>query len=164
MSVTLTAVAPLITWLLVRISPLDVSTMPVPSEVAFWSPSVAFTSTRPGSTLLAICDVDSAVCEVDVADPPVADPCDNPTATPAPAPAATIAVAVSPSIVRPRCRLGGCGAGYCPYCPYGYCANGSLIGPAPPNRFRGPASATHEASPPNLGGPRRDDQLDLPFS
>src|SRR5487761_644818 len=152
MSVTLTEVAPLITWLLVRISPLDVSTMPVPSEV--------FTSTRPGSTRPAIWDVDSADCEVDVADPPAVDPCDSPTAAPAPAPAATIAVAVSPSIVRPRCRFGDSGAGYC---PYGYCANGSLIGRGTPNLFVPLLLATQEESPPNLGEPRRDDQPGLLF-
>ena len=69
------------------------------------------------------------------------DPCDSPTAAPAPTPAATTAVAVSPSSVRPRCRRGGSGVGYCPYwpyCPYGYCANGSLIGPATPNPVRSP--------------------------
>src|ERR1700749_1281956 len=94
-----------------------------------------------GSTRLAICDEDSTVFDVEVADPPEGDPCDSPTATPAPAPAARIAVAVRPSIVRPRCRFGGSGAWYIPYCPYGYCANGSLIGPATPNSVRGPASS-----------------------
>src|ERR1700760_491593 len=117
----------------------------------------------PGSTLLAICDVDSISWEVDVADPPEADPCESPTAAPAPAPAATIAVAVSPSIVRPRCRFGGSGAGYCPYCPYGYCAHGSLMVLPPRILFAALLLATQEESPANLGKFRRDDQPYLLF-
>src|ERR1700722_12375608 len=134
MSVTLIEVAPLITWLLVRISPLEVSTMPVPIASAFWKPSVEVTSTRPGSTLLAICDADSSFFEVEAALAPEV-PCDNPIAAPAPTPAATMAVADSPRIVRLRWRRGGSGGVYCPNGPYWYgcCANGSLIGPATPN-------------------------------
>src|SRR5690349_25101276 len=164
MSVTLTEVAPLITWLLVRISPFDVNTMPVPLAVAFWKPSVEVTSTMPGSTRLAICDVVSICCEVDVADPPEVEPLDNPIAAPAPAPAATIAVAVSPSIVRPWCRFGGSGGGYCPYCPYGYCANGSLMALPPRILFTALLLATQEEWPLNLGEPRRDDQPHLSFA
>src|ERR1700761_1140756 len=163
MSVTEIEVAPLITWLLVRISPLDVSTMPVPLAVAFWKPSVEVTSTMPGLTRLEICDVLSDCCEVDVADPPAGEPLDSPTAAPAPTPAATIAVAVSPSIVRPWCRLGGSGGGYCPYCPYGYCANGSLMGLPPRILFAALLLATQEESPANLGKFRRDDQPYLLF-
>src|ERR1700744_2387719 len=135
MSVTLIAVAPLITWLFVSTMPLDDSTMPVPMAVSASgsSPSVEVTSTRDGSTLLAIWAAESPLCEVDAAVDPEEPPCDRPTAAPAPTPAATIAVAAMLSTVRPRCRLGGSGAGYCPCCPYGYCANGSLIGTATPN-------------------------------
>src|ERR1700748_3601115 len=94
-------------------------------------------STMALSVLLATCDVESPLDEVDVA-LDADDPPDRPTAAPAPTPAATTAVAVSPSSVRLRCRRGGSGGGYCPYwpyCPYGYCANGSLIGPCTPILF-----------------------------
>src|SRR6516165_4233315 len=69
MSVALIDVAPSITWLLVSTSPDEVTTMPVPAASAFWSPSVDTMSTRPGSTLFAICDVVRAV--VDAAGDPV---------------------------------------------------------------------------------------------
>ncbi len=49
-SVTVMAVAPSITWLLVLARPEGVGTIPVPAEMACWWPSVAVTSTRPGST------------------------------------------------------------------------------------------------------------------
>src|ERR1035437_5492163 len=47
-------VAPSITWLLVSISPEDVSTMPVPAASTCWYPSVVLMSTSPGSTLAAM--------------------------------------------------------------------------------------------------------------
>src|ERR1700749_3911242 len=122
MSVTLTDVAPLITWLLVRISPLLVSTIPVPSAVASSSPRVDFTSTMPGSTLLAIALVFSAVRDAAVVGEEL--PCERATPPAAPAARATTAVAVRPSAVRPRRLRGGSGMGYC---PYGYGANGSLM-------------------------------------
>src|SRR5436309_288432 len=42
------------TWLLVRISPVEVSTMPVPAAVPPWKPRIEFTSTTEGSTSAAI--------------------------------------------------------------------------------------------------------------
>src|ERR1700760_5053016 len=116
-----------------------------------------------GSTRLAIGAENSPVFDVEVAAPPADDPCDSPTAAPAPTPAATIAVAVSPSIVRPWCRLGGSGGGYCPYCPYGYCAHGSLMVLPPRILFAALLLATQEESPANLGKFRRDDQPYLLF-
>src|SRR5689334_13060595 len=107
-----------------------------------------------GSTLLAICDVDSTSLEVDVAFAPDPLPFDNPTAAPAPTPAATTAVAASPSIVRPRCRFGGSGT----YCPYGYCANGSLIWSCHPEPVAALLLATHEEWAANLGALRRDSE------
>src|ERR1700678_3963290 len=93
MSVTLMAVAPSMTWLLVSTSPVDVSTMPVPADVAFSSPSVDTTSTRPGSTREAIWLVDSTVLEVAVALPvDVVFVLPMPTPTAAPATSATAAV------------------------------------------------------------------------
>ena len=53
-SVTLMVVAPSITWLLVKISPEDVSTIPVPAACACWYPRVVLISTNPGSTLFAM--------------------------------------------------------------------------------------------------------------
>src|SRR5690349_5283663 len=47
-------VAPSITWLLVRISPSDVTTMPVPAACSCWYPSDVLMSTKPGSTFSAI--------------------------------------------------------------------------------------------------------------
>src|SRR5471032_1480126 len=54
MSVTLMVVAPSITWLLVRISPEEVRTIPVPAASSCWNPSVVSMSTSPGSTFWAI--------------------------------------------------------------------------------------------------------------
>src|SRR5499427_6075807 len=54
MSRTLIEVAPLITWLLVRISPDCVSTTPVPAARACCRPRLVMTSTRPGSVWVAI--------------------------------------------------------------------------------------------------------------
>src|SRR5436305_13246163 len=42
------------TWLLVRTSPVEVSTMPVPAAVPPWKPRIEFTSTTEGSTSAAI--------------------------------------------------------------------------------------------------------------
>src|SRR5260370_1025161 len=42
------------TWLLVRIAPVEVSTMPVPAAVPPWKPRIEFTSTTEGSTAAAI--------------------------------------------------------------------------------------------------------------
>src|SRR5580704_13400150 len=56
MSVTLIVVAPSMTWLLVRISPEEVSTIPVPAASSCWNPSVVLMSTNPGSTLFAIAE------------------------------------------------------------------------------------------------------------
>src|SRR5215469_1559976 len=61
MSVTLIEVAPATTWLLVSTSPVEVSTMPVPSAVACRKACVEVTSTRPGFVRLAIVDVFSAL-------------------------------------------------------------------------------------------------------
>src|SRR5207244_8998012 len=47
-------VAPSMTWLLVRITPVEVSTMPVPAAVPPWKPRIEFTSTTEGSTSAAI--------------------------------------------------------------------------------------------------------------
>src|SRR5487761_48917 len=66
MSVTLMAVAPSITWLLVSTRPSEVSTMPVPAEVAFSSPSVDTTSASAGSVLAAIWLADSTILAVAV--------------------------------------------------------------------------------------------------
>ena len=107
MSVTLIAVAPLITWLLVSTRPLADSTMPVPAEVAPWSPSVDTTSTSAGSTREAISLEDSAVLDVAVtvpATPWFMLPTNPPSA--APAASATAPVAISP---RLRLRFGGIG-------------------------------------------------------
>ena len=135
MSLTLTDVAPLTTWLFVRISPLEVKTMPVPMAVAPWRPRVEVTSTRPGSTRLAICDVVSIVFDVAVAFPVgVLPPWDSPMPAPAPTASATTAVAVSPSACRLRDRRGGSGTGYA---PNGCCANGSLMVPDTPCSVRG---------------------------
>ena len=68
-SVTLMAVAPSMTWLLVRISPFEVSTIPVPAAMAPWRPSVDTTSTSPGSTRAAIWLVDRMVLDVAVTVP-----------------------------------------------------------------------------------------------
>ena len=46
--------APSMTWLLVRIAPVEVSTMPVPAAVPPWKPRIEFTSTTEGSTSAAI--------------------------------------------------------------------------------------------------------------
>src|ERR1700744_4185788 len=114
MSVTLIAVAPSITWLLVRISPVEVSTMPVPAEVACSYPSVATTSTRLGSTRAAIWLVVSTVSEVAVAvfdDVVFMLPIRPPTAAPA-------ASATTPVMASPRLWLrrgGGGGALAKPY-------------------------------------------------
>src|SRR5215469_1463930 len=104
--------------------------MPVPLAVACWYPSVVVTSTRPGSTRLAIWAGLSSVLDAAVAFPPGESPCDKATPAPAPAARARTAVAVSPRACLARRRCGGSGTGYC---PYGYCANGSLIGPATPS-------------------------------
>src|SRR5260370_40130035 len=45
------------TWLLVRIAPVEVSTMPVPAAVPPWKPRIEFTSTTEGSTSAAIAAV-----------------------------------------------------------------------------------------------------------
>src|ERR1700735_3264621 len=109
MSVTLIEVAPSITWLLVKTSPVDVSTMPVPAEVACSSPSWDTTSTRLGSTRLAIWLVDSTVLDVAVAVLVVVVfvlPIRPPTAAPA-------ASATTPVMASPRLwfrRGGGGGA------------------------------------------------------
>src|SRR5437879_5658744 len=42
------------TWLLVRIAPVEVRTMPVPAAVPPWKPRIEFTSTTEGSTSAAI--------------------------------------------------------------------------------------------------------------
>src|ERR1019366_6160852 len=47
-------VAPSITWLLVKISPEDVSTIPVPAACACWYPRGVLISTNPGATLFAM--------------------------------------------------------------------------------------------------------------
>src|SRR5277367_5075186 len=57
MSLTLIEVEPATTWLLVRTLPVEVSTIPVPSAVPCWYPSVEMTSTRPGSVWLVTCAV-----------------------------------------------------------------------------------------------------------
>src|SRR5271168_3752692 len=54
MSLTLMAVAPLITWLLVSTSPEEVSTIPVPAASSLWNPRRVSMSTSPGSTLFAM--------------------------------------------------------------------------------------------------------------
>src|ERR1700693_2581186 len=54
MSLTLMAVAPLITWLFVSTSPEEVSTIPVPAAFSSWNPRTVSTSTSPGSTLSAM--------------------------------------------------------------------------------------------------------------
>jgi len=59
--------------------------MPVPMAVAPWRPRVEVTSTKPGSTRLAICDVVSIVFDVAVAFPVgVLPPWDSPMPAPAP--------------------------------------------------------------------------------
>src|SRR5882724_4623494 len=45
------------TWLLVRIAPVEVSTMPVPAAVPPWKPRIEFTSTTEGSTSAAMAAV-----------------------------------------------------------------------------------------------------------
>src|ERR1700722_10874218 len=49
-------VAPSITWLLVRTSPEEVSTMPVPAASSCWKLSVVLMSTSPGSTFEAMAE------------------------------------------------------------------------------------------------------------
>jgi hypothetical protein len=77
-------VAPSITWLLVSTSPVEVSTIPVPAALPPWYPSVDTTSTTPGFTFAAICDVVSAVAPIASAAP---SPANISAATPADAPA-----------------------------------------------------------------------------
>jgi hypothetical protein len=55
MSVTRTLVAPSTTWLLVKISPSEVSTIPVPAALSSF-PITTLTSTTAGSTLAAMVD------------------------------------------------------------------------------------------------------------
>src|SRR6202007_1866941 len=97
---TLTDVAPATTWLLVRTSPVEVSTIPVPSAVALAKPCVEMTSTRPGAVRLVIAAVLSAPAAPPVAEPTVAQA----------APPATSAAAVTPDArisTRRRERRGG---------------------------------------------------------
>src|SRR5579875_1104748 len=73
------------TWLLVRISPSEVSTMPVPADSSPWYFSTDTTVTMP------LCSVDVAtcalVCPVPVPEPaPVPDPVPVPLPVPVPAP------------------------------------------------------------------------------
>jgi len=56
-SVTLIDVAPEMTWLFVRISPVAVITMPVPAPSACWYENVLTMSTRAGSMIAAIDEV-----------------------------------------------------------------------------------------------------------
>ena len=67
-SVTLTEVAPSTTWLLVRISPEEPITIPVPAAVPAFRPSWVFTSTSPDSTFAAT--PDAAGAPDDDPDPP----------------------------------------------------------------------------------------------
>src|SRR6202035_576658 len=108
MSVTLIEVAPSMTWLLVKISPVEVSTMPVPAEAAPWYPSVDTTSTSAGSTREAIWLADSVVLEVAVTAPAAVWsmlPINPPNA--APAASATAPVAISPRLWLRRGGIGG---------------------------------------------------------
>ena len=52
-TVTVMEVAPSMTWLLVRISPVEVRIMPVPAPAPFWKPKRVLMSTTPGVTLAA---------------------------------------------------------------------------------------------------------------
>ena len=108
MSVTLIEVAPSTTWLLVSTSPVEVSTMPVPADVACWRPSLDTTSTSAGSTREAIALLDSTVLEVAVAVPATVWPMlpiSPPTA--APPASATAAVMASPRLWLLRGGIGG---------------------------------------------------------
>src|ERR1700728_4096163 len=117
MSMTLIEVAPSITWLLVRISPVAVSTMPVPYEVDCSSPSVEITSTSPGSTLDAIWLAVRLLLDVVVAVPDGLV-CRVFTSPPAAAPSARAATPVMTSARLWREGRGGGGGGG--YIPYGY--------------------------------------------
>src|ERR1700737_677040 len=80
-------VAPATTWLLVRTSPEEVSTMPVPAAVPPWYPSTVLMSTMPGLTLAA-----TACAWEEMADPaPAAVPASGMVAG-----AATVGDAVGP--------------------------------------------------------------------
>src|SRR5579859_7596359 len=130
-SVTLILVAPLMTWLLVRISPSDVSTMPVPAAAACCRPNVVLMSTIVGSTAVAIPaasaldPVDGAVCPgvvgaaaggamprdiVDVSSVPELSR-HAPNATAAPAHRKAITTARTITIPAPPDRRGGGGGG-----------------------------------------------------
>ncbi len=105
---TLIEVAPSITWLLVSTSPFEVSTMPVPAEVACWHPSVDTMATSAGSTRSAIWLAESTVLEVAVA-VPAGTRFTLPSNPPAAAPAAS---ATAPVRINPRLwfrRRGGGG-------------------------------------------------------
>src|ERR1035438_10073932 len=81
-------VAPSITWLLVSISPDDVSTMPVPAACSLWYPRVVLMSTKPGSTLAAMAETSPGPAPPELPeepDPDDPDP-DDPDPPPKPEP------------------------------------------------------------------------------
>src|SRR5579871_5475418 len=57
MSVAVILVAPSTTWLLVRTSPFELRTMPVPAPAPPWYPNSTLMSTSAGLTLAAIAEV-----------------------------------------------------------------------------------------------------------
>src|SRR3954447_17973139 len=80
-------VAPSTTWLLVRISPLDVRTMPVPAAWAFWYCSTVLISTMPtccaGVAVVAVDPVEVEPSDVGSPEPhgPRPSPGKNPAAS-----------------------------------------------------------------------------------
>ncbi len=65
-TVTLIEVAPSTTWLLVRTSPFESSTMPVPAACASWYPSVVSMSTTPADCVF---EADGRVLVPELPDP-----------------------------------------------------------------------------------------------
>src|SRR3954447_368244 len=86
MSVTVMLVAPATTWLLVRTTPSEAITMPVPAASPFWAPRTVSMSTSAGSTLAATAE--TWLSEGPEADEPVDpepwEPCDPEPCDPEP--------------------------------------------------------------------------------
>src|ERR1022692_469113 len=79
-------VAPSITWLLVSISPDDVSTMPVPAACSLWYPRVVLMSTKPGSTLAAMAETSPGPAPPELPELPEEPDPDDPDPPPKPEP------------------------------------------------------------------------------